>query len=200
MQYLLLLSQLINGSQIGINIWAFQAMKVVASPILNSIMSPLAESFYVVIPAVALYLYFRKKDKNAYSFIVAAVALFIVGDILKHIFQEPRPCSLQELSWINSVGCEGGYSFPSDHATVLTGLVFFVKRYKYLRIAYIVWLIAVLFGRVYLGAHYLTDVFAGIVISLAVAYVIYRFEDRINGVANAIVRKVLPPLALQESS
>jgi undecaprenyl-diphosphatase len=196
----ILLSQLINGSQIGINVWAFQAVKSMASPILNSLMSPLAESFFIVLPILALYMFFAKKDRNAYSFAVAAVILFIIGDILKQIFQEPRPCSVSDLSWINAIGCEGGYAFPSDHATVLTGLVLFLGKYKYIRILYVVWLVMILFGRVYLGAHYLTDVIAGVAISLVIAYIIYKFREKINSVLNAIMAKVIPPLAIKSKS
>ena len=167
----------------GINIAAFHLVQGIASPALNFIMSYWAESYYLVLPLIAIYLYYRR-DRNVYSFVFATVFLFIIANVLKDIFMEPRPCSLPDLSWINHVACESGYSFPSDHAVTLTGLAFFAKGYKYLRIAYIVWLLAILFGRVYLGQHYLTDVVAGAIISIIVAYVIYKYRDRVNSFLN----------------
>lgn len=164
----------------GINIWAFHVMSAVASTALSSVMSPLADSFYVVLPLIAIYLYLMK-DRNTVLFVGAFVVLFAVSEIIKHIVAEPRPCTQQELSWINVVGaCESSYGFPSSHATTLTGLVFFLSKYRVVQALYIVWLIFVLFGRVYLGQHYLTDVVAGILVSLVMGYLIYWKRETLN--------------------
>lgn len=173
----------------ALNTWAFQAVGAIASQPLNSLMSLLAVSFLVVLPLVAIWLYYRK-DKNVFSFIVAIVVLYIVGDLLKHIFLEPRPCSLPGFGWINQVGCETGFAFPSDHAMTLTGPILFLKGYGYLRWLYGIWLALILFGRVYLGQHYLTDVLAGMIISIVLAYLIYRYRDRIDGIALRILDRI----------
>ncbi len=162
---------------------AFGLVNHVASPLLNLIMTYWAESFYVVLPLLALYLYL-KKDNNLIPYIVAIAVLFAVSEIVKDIVREPRPCSLSDYSWINHVACESGYAFPSSHATTLTGLFFFLRNFKYIRAAFIIWLVVILFGRVYLGQHYLTDVVAGAVISVIVGYLIYRYRDAVNGFAN----------------
>ncbi|MDE1851582.1 MAG: phosphatase PAP2 family protein [Candidatus Micrarchaeota archaeon] len=174
---------------ISINTWAFKAVQPLVSPQMNVAMSLFADSFYVVVPLLFIYLFFRNR-KDAFPFIAAAVALYIVTDIIKLIVREPRPCLNPDLSWINVVGCEGSYSFPSNHATTLTGLYFFVSGYKYLRILYIAWLAIVLFGRVYLGAHYPTDVVAGIAVGLIVGFIIYSNRKRINDIARPIVARV----------
>lgn len=164
---------------ISINTWAFGAVHALASPQLNQAMSVLADSFYIVIPLLFVYIFLRNR-KNTFPFLAAAVALYVLTDIIKFIVKEPRPCLNPDLSWINVVGCEGSYSFPSNHATTLTGLYLFVNNYKYIRTLYIAWLAVILFGRVYLGAHYLTDVIAGVAIGLIVGYAIYSNRERIN--------------------
>jgi undecaprenyl-diphosphatase len=189
--------QAYNVSSLGINVWAFQVANGLSSTTLTAIMSALSGSFLVVIPLVALYLYF-KKDMDAFSFIVAAVLLYVVADIIKFIVMEPRPCSIVgEITWIPSNLCETSFSFPSAHATVLSGLTLFLRKYNYLRILYLVWLLLILFGRVYLGEHYLTDVIAGVLISIAVSYALLRYKDRINGVVNNIVKKIIPSAAIK---
>ena len=170
----------------SLNDAAFQTVKAIASPTLNFIMYYWAESFYVVLAALFLYLYF-KKDKNLWPFATAVVMLFVIDEILKALIREPRPCSVQSLSWINSYNCESGYAFPSAHASVLTGLPLFLGNYKYVRIGYIIWLVVVLAGRIYLGNHYLTDVIAGAAISIVVSFAIYKFRDRINIIADEII-------------
>ncbi len=185
--------------KIGINIWAFEFMKIIASAPLNIIMNLLASSFFVVLPLIALYLYFIKKDKNVYTFAVAVVLFYIISDLIKNLVREPRPChfNITGLNWINNLSCENSFSFPSNHASVLTGLGFFLKNYKYVEILYIAWLILVLFGRVYLGVHYLTDVIAGIFLSIFLYYLLNHFRTKINSVLNNIVKKISPKLALK---
>ncbi len=174
---------------------AFSLVKDIASPALNLVMKYWAESFFIVLPLVALYLYLRK-DKNLISYLVAIVVLFVIGEIIKDIVKEPRPCSLAEYSWINQSGCESGFAFPSNHATTLTGLFFFMKNYKYVRVAYIIWMIIILFGRIYLGVHYLADVLAGAVISLVVGYLIYRYENSINKISMKLLGPIIKVLGV----
>ncbi len=181
----------IDASKLSINLWAFGAAKAVASPILTTIMSLLAPSFLIVLPALALYMLY-KKDMNVYTFVIAGVLLYVVSDTIKLIVREPRPCHDASLGLLTSPSaCEASFSFPSNHASVLTGLAFFTTNYKYIRILYIAWLILVLFGRVYLGVHYFTDVIAGAALSLVIAYIAYRYKKQLNRFADRIVSKVI---------
>ncbi len=174
----------------GLNIWAFKVFDSVASTQLNYIMSIIGKSFIVVLPLILIYMLLRK-DKNLFSFAFAVVALYLIGDAIKLIVKEPRPCNVADLAWINNIGCEASYSFPSNHATVLTGLLVFMKRYKYLRILYLIWLLLVLFGRVYLGLHYFTDIIAGVLISIAIVAVIYSYRRAINAILEKIFRFII---------
>ena len=187
---------LIAPYNIGINIAAFQFSKAISSPLLTSIMAYLGKSFLVVIPLIVLYLYL-KKDMNTYSFILAGVLLYVVSDSIKILVGEVRPCNIPALSWINNAACENTFSFPSNHASVLTGLPLFLGRYRILQALYIVWLLLVLFGRVYLGLHYLTDVVAGVILSLAISYLVYAYREKINRFFNGIVERILPFLAIK---
>ncbi len=162
----------------SLNDAAFSFMNGIASSALTAVMSPLAESFFIVLPLVAIYLAL-KNDTNVYAYCMTVVALFVIGEVLKAIIQEPRPCSLPDLSWINHTTCESGYSFPSNHATVLTGLPLFLRRYRLPQVAYVAWLLVLLFGRVYLGQHYLTDVLAGAVLSIIIVFVVYRYSNQV---------------------
>lgn len=161
------------------NNWAFEFSKMIASPVLTQLMQLITDSVWVVLPILAIYLYL-KKDKNIYSYVLGVVALYVIGDLLKMIFQEPRPCNVSSLSWINNVGCESSFSFPSDHATVLAGLPLFLVNYKVLNILYMLWMVLALFGRIYLGLHYLSDVVAGVILSLLVWYLVYTFRSVTN--------------------
>jgi len=187
----------IQAYNIKINIWAFEFAKDVASPQLDYIMALLAKSFLIVLPALVLYLYFIKKDPNTYSFIVAGIVFYIISDGIKLLTREPRPCNVSELSWINNVACQSSFSFPSNHASVLTGLGLFLGKYRYLQIVYYVWWALLMFGRVYLGLHYFTDLIAGIALSVVLYLIIARYKNKINASLNGIVKRILPRLALK---
>ena len=165
-------------------------VKEVYSPALNLVMHYWASSFFIVLPAIAIYLFY-KKDKNVFVFAIAVVLLYVIADLIKMLVKEPRPCDVTSLSWINTYGCEGGYSFPSDHAMTLTGLALFINNYKYLRVLYLAWLIMVLFGRVYLGQHYFTDVVAGAVLSMVGAGILYKCRNWINTIGGRILYRIL---------
>jgi undecaprenyl-diphosphatase len=172
-----------------INNAAFGAVSSVASPALTFLMKYWAESFYVVLLAILAYFYL-KRDKNFFPFGVSLIVLFAIGEVIKDIVKEPRPCASGEMAWLSQVACDPTYSFPSNHATVLTGLFIFLKNYKYVRAAYIIWVLIILFGRVYLGQHYFTDVVAGAAISIVVCYITYRYERVINRIAGAVLGKL----------
>ncbi|MGC8670104.1 MAG: phosphatase PAP2 family protein [Candidatus Micrarchaeia archaeon] len=181
---------------IGINLAVLHFMKSIASPWFNQIMAAITQSYLLVLPLIALYM-LAKKDKNVYVFAIAVVLFYVINDAIKVIVKEPRPCNTPELSWINAYNCEANYSFPSSHAAVLTGLPAFLGKYKYIRPLYIIWLLFVLFGKMYIGAHYFTDIVAGAALSLVMAYILYRYKDKINNAINRIL-KGIPFISIRE--
>ena len=66
--------------------------------------------------------------------------------------------------------------------------------YKYLRILYVIWLILILFGRVYLGAHYFTDVVAGVIIGSILGLLIKHYRKNINTFFGSIAKRLIPQL------
>jgi undecaprenyl-diphosphatase len=117
----------------------------------------------------------RKEPRVERAFIYAAIA-FGLNTVLKLILHRRRPYGLV----IKTLGLES-YSFPSGHAF---GTVIFYGLFAYLDLTYLghiwnviiaglLWAFIFLIGvsRVYLGAHYPSDVLAGWllgVLSLAV--------------------------------
>ena len=149
---------------------------------LTTFFSILDKSYFVVIPILAIWLYY-KRDKNVFSFVSAFIILYVVSDVLKMLIAQPRPCA-------GLPGCESGYGMPSNHAGTLTGPYLFLAGYKYLRWLYPVWLVFVLFGRVYLNQHTPLQVLAGIAVSLILGYAIYRYRERINRIALSIISRI----------
>lgn len=87
--------------------------------------------------------------------------LDFLGAQLKHLVARPRPCRfMSDLHQLQA--CGGTFSFPSNHAINTATAAAFLQM-LYPRSGWISWPIVALVGvaRVYIGAHYVSDVLGG---------------------------------------
>lgn len=116
----------------------------------------------------------RKNIKTASLIPINLGIIAIINQILKFIFQRPRPTGFRLIEI-------GGFSFPSGHAmgsTAFYGLLIYLSykliKNKTLKIISIILNSLIIIGigisRIYLGVHYCSDVVVGI--SLTIIYLI----------------------------
>lgn len=116
-----------------------------------------------------LFIYYKKKN---YSFIISGVLIIstIINNLIKIIIQRERPEVLQLVT-------ESSYSYPSGHSMasvsmygILLYLVIKSKWNKKIKIPLIILLsilpILVGISRIYLGAHFVTDVIGAFIVSI----------------------------------
>jgi undecaprenyl-diphosphatase len=112
--------------------------------------------------ALILYLTGPKNRRTSFLMLVALFTSFVLGEeILKHIFQRPRPfLSLEGVNLL--VAAPGSFSFPSGHTANAFASSLVIAR-KVPRLAWAVLLLAVViaFSRVYVGVHYPLDILGG---------------------------------------
>lgn len=144
--------------------------------------------------AVAAYLLRRAKVDEAVFLLVSALGIEILNAVLKLLFHRARP----ELSYVHL----DTYSFPSGHSTgaaAIYGVVIYLlvrNRSRSARIAaaagYVALIALVGFSRLYLEAHYLSDVLAGCSLGAAWACAtlfVYESRERFD-----LIRLVPAPL------
>ena len=157
------------------NVAVSRAVHATANPVLDQLALVLSEvgglkgGIVLVAIAVATWMA-RRQYREAGAFALVAAGAGVLGFGLKRWFQQPRPDLFEPLVPV------AGYGYPSGHA------IFSVALYGYLAVWLAVsgprqagrWVgaavlaavpLGVMWSRVYLGAHWLTDVAAGALVA-----------------------------------
>ncbi|MEK6569437.1 MAG: phosphatase PAP2 family protein [candidate division NC10 bacterium] len=134
----------------------------------DSLMPFITDKWNFIAPLALLSLYlilFRPRRDLILA--ISAVAVVLLADgttqIFKDLVQRIRPCHVfQQVQLLHGAVCTDSFSFPSNHASNTFALAAFIS-YNYRKLAIPSFLIAILVGysRIYLTAHYPTDVLAG---------------------------------------
>lgn len=158
-----------------INGWAGQ------SSVLDWFMLQISQESNLWIPGIVLIAFWAWTKWGEAKIAIPCIALLVgisdwLGGQLKILIGRPRPC--QVLTHIHElVGCGGALSMPSNHAMNSSTVISFLVV-LYPALGWILWPFLTLIGvsRVYLGAHYVSDVFVGfafgIVLGGAAGYLI----------------------------
>lgn len=127
---------------------------------------------------------FLKNKKNSIYIGLNLLLGFTINYTLKMIFRRGRPID------INLIEVDG-YSFPSGHSTVSAifyGFIIYLiyksiisRNLKILLIAFLVILILLIgLSRVYLGAHFASDVITSYILSLLYLMIFIRLINRVK--------------------
>jgi len=158
------------------------------NPFLDQIMLFASAKYgWIVLYLFLLFLIVKKYKKNSILILLFIALAIIMSDqfsvhLFKNIFQRLRPCHQQELVkhlWLPA-GCGGTYSFVSSHAANSFSLATFISLLfgnKRLTISMFTWASIIAISRIYLAAHFLSDVIAGALLGFAtgwLSHVLYR--------------------------
>jgi undecaprenyl-diphosphatase len=164
-------------------------------PFLDEIMWFLSDK-YALIPFYFFLLYLisiRYSTKFAFQFLIIAALTILVVDQLsvyafKEVFQRYRPSHHAELKhqlhfYTSSNGDQyfgGKFGFVSSHAAnmmVLVTLTFplFQEDKMWVNTMLIVIALFVMYSRIYLGVHYLSDILCGAFLGFSIAFFVNKY-------------------------
>ncbi|WGD36403.1 phosphatase PAP2 family protein [Lysinibacter sp. HNR] len=133
-------------------------------------------AIFIIPVGVTAFLLLCKRPWGAFYFLLTSAAVAAIVQVLKRLIERSRP---EEIMIHSDFG-----SFPSGHSAnaaliaVALGLIFPRVWVWAVGSAYVILMV---FSRTYLGAHWASDTFAGVLIGAGCALVIFAlFSSRIS--------------------
>ena len=150
-----------------------------------------ASSTKIWIPfyAFLMFLLVRVMGRKSLFYILGIALVILLADQFTSSFMKPyfarlRPCH-SEIGSLLSLpdGCGGKFGFASSHAANTFALAMFWwlsirKHYKAMYLLFC-WAAIVSFSRMYLAAHYFTDVLVGALIGIVFAYLVFKIPEKV---------------------
>ncbi len=135
-----------------------------------------------------LVMLIKEKQHRVWLSLFFLILLISISDqtsvhLFKNTFQRYRPChnlELKESLHLLEGACKGKYGFVSSHAVNSFATATFLSLIVRKRGFYLMffWAFIVSYSRIYLGVHFPSDVVAGALLGIILAFAIFYFYQR----------------------
>jgi len=137
---------------------------------------------FMVVPLLAMLVYlWRQSERITAALLVASAAIFpLVSLVVKQEFGRPRQHVFPP------VDVEHTFSFPSGHTLTAIGVYGFIaillwqRGHRLMAIISGLWVFIIGISRVYLGAHYPSDVLASLAVGTFMLVIVQFVDQQLN--------------------
>lgn len=166
-------------------LYTLQSLREQISPSVTSFFMTVSDAMLVVIPALAMLIYWCIDKEYGKKLCTEMLYGFWMNGIAKLTACVYRPWILDSRLHVfpAAESTATGYSFPSAHTTVTAvGFLNLAERTrkKYLRVICIAVIILVMLSRMWLGCHSLADVLAGLIIGILMMLAVRFFDTKLG--------------------
>ena len=163
-------------SELGIIEW-MQGASPMLDPLMISVTYAASNATIWLIAAFLMTCSMRYRRIGVAVIVALAVTYIVVDLVMKPVFDRPRPFEVEDL--VPIVDPPTSASFPSGHTAHSFAAAFCIFYYnRRWGIPALAFASLVGVSRIYLGVHWPTDVLAGVIVGVAVAYAAIWFMDR----------------------
>ncbi|MDL2247840.1 phosphatase PAP2 family protein [Bacteroides sp. OttesenSCG-928-J23] len=170
----------------------FLAINHYHTPFLDSVMM-LYTGFWIWVPLVLFWIGFfvYKKPRKEYLPVLLSLLLVIIctnllsGLMFKPFFERLRPTFhpdfMHDVKTVLGYTGGGIYGFISGHSTFAFGVASFsasLFRYTPFSLAIFSWALILVYSRLYLGVHFISDVIPGMLLGALIGYAVYLLYRR----------------------
>ena len=154
----------------------------------------------VFVIGLMMLLFWCVSKRTGFKFLNIYFCTVAINTLLKNIFRRTRPFDVYP-DRVESIGEKSsGYSFPSGHTNSITTLATLscIEYKKYTRVLLpvcIAVVLIVMFTRMYLGQHYLTDVLVSAVVAIGLS-ILFNYLYSFLGDKEERLGYVVAPIAL----
>ncbi|MBM2820539.1 MAG: ybjG [Candidatus Berkelbacteria bacterium] len=142
------------------------------------------------VPLMLVLLWFWSSQAKKVALKATLAGLFswmVLANILGRIINRPRPFENNDIHEL--VFHRPTYSFPSDHAAFLFAVAFslYLSGFKKLGLVVFIGAILIVTARVGVGFHFPSDIIAGAILGILVAWIVWLLDRPLNYIYNFII-------------